>query len=111
VIAFFGLAAAQIRRELLDLARAHARRPTVRLANDPPDPAYDPTDLDRWTALHQAVESLPTDQREVFSFTFYHGCTQTQIAQLTGCSDRQVRRLWVDACLRLKTVVGTLPAP
>jgi RNA polymerase sigma-70 factor (ECF subfamily) len=45
---FFGLAAVHLRRELIDLARSHARRPTAHLAKDPPDPAGDSsTELDR----------------------------------------------------------------
>jgi len=107
---FFGLATVQIHRELLDLARSHARRPTVSLKGDPPDEADDSSELDRWTALHEAVERLPADRREVFSYAFYHGWTQSQIAELLGVSDRQVRRLWIDACLRLKEAVGKLPA-
>ena len=66
--------------------------------------------MDRWTALHEAVDRLPADRREVFDLTFYHGWTQSQIAELLGVSDRQVRRLWIDACLRLKEAVGELPA-
>jgi RNA polymerase sigma factor (sigma-70 family) len=107
---FFGLAAVHIRRELLDLARSHARRPTAHLTNDPTDSSGDNSiELDRWTALHEAVERLPTELRQVFSCSFYHGWTQGQIAELLGISDRQVRRLWVEACLRLKEAVGTLP--
>jgi RNA polymerase sigma-70 factor (ECF subfamily) len=108
---FFGLAAMHVRRELLDLARRHARRPTAPLANDPPDQAGDsPTELDRWAALHEAADRLPEELRQVYSCTFYHGWTQGQIAELLGVSVRQVRRLWVEACLRLKEAVGTLPA-
>jgi RNA polymerase sigma-70 factor (ECF subfamily) len=107
---FFGLAAVQIRRELLDLARSHARRPTEPLGQEPPAPAEDLTELDRWACLHEAVEHLPAEMRDVFSYTFYHGWTQAQIAELLGISDRQVRRLWVQACLRLKAAVVDLPA-
>src|SRR5262245_44303352 len=107
---FFGLAAVQIQRELLDLARHHARRPTVGLQGDPPEQADRSSELERWTALHEAVERLPADRREVFSCAFYHGWAQSQIAELLGISDRQVRRLWIDACLRLKEAVGKLPA-
>ena len=107
---FFNLAAVQIRRELIDLARSHARRPTVALASDPSAPAEDVRELDRWADLHEAVERLPPEPRQVFSYRFYHGWTQLQIAELLGVSDRQVRRLWIDACLRLKEAVGTLPA-
>jgi len=53
---FFGLAAKHPRRELLDLARSHARRPTAHLTDDLPDQAGDSTtELDRWTALHEAA--------------------------------------------------------
>jgi RNA polymerase sigma-70 factor (ECF subfamily) len=119
---FFRLAAEQIRRELLDLARYHRRRSAINeplppaggsdAAFDPPDPSsVDCRDLDRWSALHEAVESLPTDLREVFSLAFYHGQTQPQIAQLLGVSDRHVRRLWREACLRLNDLLGgDLPA-
>jgi RNA polymerase sigma-70 factor (ECF subfamily) len=107
---FFGLAAVQIRRELLDLARSHARRPTERLAQDPPDARQDTGELDRWTRLHEAVEQLPAELRDVFSYSFYHGWTQAQVAEVLHISDRQVRRLWVEACLRLKAAVEDLPA-
>ena len=107
---FFRLAAEQIRRELLDLARYHRRRdgvnqppPTVEV----PDPnALAPAELDRWTALHEAVERLPAELRELFSLSFYHDWSQAQIAQLLGVSDRQVRRLWRAACLRLNEMLG-----
>jgi RNA polymerase sigma-70 factor (ECF subfamily) len=106
---FFGLAAVQIRRVLLDLARSHARRPAEALAADPSELADDSTELDRWTRLHEAVEHMPAETRDVFSYTFYHGWTQRQIAEMLDISDRQVRRLWVEACRRLKTAVGDLP--
>ena len=108
---FFGLAALHLRRELLDLARSHARHPTAHLAKDPPEQADDtPDELDRWAALHEAAGRLPEGLRQVFACTFYHGWTQNQIAELLGVSERQVRRLWVEACLRLKAAVGDLPA-
>ena len=50
-----------------------------------------------------------TARGEVFSYRFYHGWTQTQMAELLGVSDRQVRRWWIEACLRLKESVGNLP--
>jgi RNA polymerase sigma factor (sigma-70 family) len=57
--------------------------------------------LDRRQALHEAVERLPAELREVFGLTFYHDWTQGQIAGLLGVSPRQVRRRWRDACRRL----------
>ena len=106
---FFRLAAEQLRRELLDLARYHRRRAPVSgqlsaVTVDQPDPAV--ADLDRWHALHEAVERLPAKLREVFALTFYHAWTQHQIAELFGVSTRQVRRLWRNACLRLNEMLG-----
>jgi RNA polymerase sigma factor (sigma-70 family) len=60
--------------------------------------------------LHEAIEQLPTEMRDVFSYTFYHAWTQAQIAEALGISDRQVRRQWVEACLQLKAAVNDLPA-
>ena len=60
--------------------------------------------------MHEAVEHLPAELRDVFSYRFYHDWPQTEIAELLGISDRQVRRLWVEACLRLKAAVYDLPA-
>jgi RNA polymerase sigma factor (sigma-70 family) len=107
---FFGLAAVQIRRELLDLAHSHARQPTKALTGDPSDHANVATDLDRWTLLHETVGTLPADLREVFTYAFYNGWTQSQIAEVLNLSERHVRRLWIEACKWLKTAVGELPS-
>jgi RNA polymerase sigma factor (sigma-70 family) len=108
---YYRLAAEQIRRELYDLARRYSRRPAGELGDiDPAEPASDSADdLLRWAALQEAVERLPTDEREVFGLTFYHGWTQPRIAALLQISDRQVRRLWTAACLRLNEAIGGLP--
>jgi RNA polymerase sigma-70 factor (ECF subfamily) len=114
---FFNLAAVQMRRELLDLARkARARRLGEAPPAAPDDsagggweaavPAAPDGDLDRWAALHAAVDGLPAVEREVFGLTFYHGWTQAQIAELLQVSERQVRRHWVDACRKLTQAVG-----
>jgi RNA polymerase sigma-70 factor (ECF subfamily) len=107
---FFGLAAVQIRRVLLDFARSHARRPVDALSADPSDRAHDSAELDRWARLHEAVGELPPELHDVFCYTFYHSWTQAQIAELLEISDRQVRRLWVEACRRMKAAVVDLPA-
>jgi len=113
---FFNLAAVHMRRELLDLSRAAACRPVFSKMQSDGGESEDllversDSDLDRWTRLHTAVEELPMEEREVFSLTFYHRWKQAQIAELLGISDRQVRRLWADACNRLRTAVGAMPA-
>ncbi len=120
---FFGLAAAQIRRELLDLAR-HYQGPHGTGKNhqsgvrpgeagaagiDPVDAGPQPGELDRWTALHTAVEVLPVEEREVFMLAFYHGWTQIQIAELFGLDERTIRRRWQKAAVLLQEAIGELP--
>jgi RNA polymerase sigma-70 factor (ECF subfamily) len=118
---FFSLAAEQIRRELLDLARRYqgphglGRRQAASL--DPAPDASTPgveaidvgpamEDLELWAELHQAVERLPTIEREVFSLVFYHGWKQSEIGDLLGVDERTVRRLWVTATSQLSEALG-----
>lgn len=111
---FFGLAAEQIRRELIDLAR-HYRGPMGPDRNLAPAPMPDAAapagdDLERWTAFHEAVHRLPAEEREVFMLTFYHGWTQVEIAELFGVDERTVRRRWQAAAGRLgESLGGRLP--
>jgi RNA polymerase sigma factor (sigma-70 family) len=105
---YYRLAAEQIRRELLDLARHCRRRAVNPLGQAEPDAPADPG-LAQWAALQEAVERLPAEEREVFGLTFYHGWSQAQIAELFQVSDRQVRRLWAQACTRLNREVGEVP--
>ncbi len=117
---FYNLAALEIRRELLDLARhyrhqnAHARpldaHPLERSSHDagydPPSDDDSVAGLDRWTAFHEQIERLPPELREVMSLTFYHGWTQQQIAELLQVSDRTIRRYWRDARRQLTEKLG-----
>jgi RNA polymerase sigma-70 factor (ECF subfamily) len=123
---FFGLAAEQMRREVLDLAR-HFYGPRGQGANhasaagpaaagaaafDPPDRAEDAAELERWCAFHEAVHELPVEEREVVGLVFYHGWTKAQVAELFQVDVRTVRRRWQSACLRLaERVGGDLPRP
>jgi RNA polymerase sigma-70 factor (ECF subfamily) len=115
---FLNLAAAQVRRELLDLAR-HFYGPQGWGANyagggsavrDAETQDTDGADLERWTAFHEAVEKLPAEEREVFGLTFYHGWTRQQVAELFGVDERTVRRRWRRACEALHEALrGALP--
>ena len=119
---FFGLAAEQVRRELLDLAR-HYYGPRGLGANyastggaaqklEVIDPAEDPAELERWCRLHEAVAELPEAEREIFGLMFYHGWPTAQVAELCEVSERTVRRRWRSACEQLQRLVGgELPRP
>ena len=120
--AFFGLAAAQMRRTLIDLARhyqgphglganhaSHAT-PAIGPAEDTPDRANTLGDLERWSAFHEAVDALPDEEREVFGLLFYHGLTQAEVAEVLELSTRTVRRHWHSACVRLREALhGDFP--
>jgi RNA polymerase sigma factor (sigma-70 family) len=118
---FLGLAAAHIRRELLDLARrcgAAKRRGDQPLATgetsecfDPSAPEEHPDELERWRRFHEEVEKLPVEEREVVGLRFYHGWSEAQIAELFGVTERTVRRRWAAGCARLADALGELPAP
>jgi RNA polymerase sigma-70 factor (ECF subfamily) len=119
---YFGLAAEQMRRELLDLARHyHARRvhgPSHAAdlkasdsgvsAPDPSAAVEDPDELEKWCAFHEAVERLPIEQREVVGLIYYHGWTQAEVAEHLGISKRSVQRHWAAAMLTLHELLKDL---
>jgi RNA polymerase sigma-70 factor (ECF subfamily) len=118
--AFFGLAAEQMRRELLDLARHYrsgkAAANLVGLPRDgdsdsgsegkePADRANDPDELRRWCAFHEEVARLPADEREVVGLIFYHGWEHAEVADLFGVSTKTISRRWQSALLKLRRLM------
>ncbi len=120
VRAFFGLAALQIRRVLIDLARHHggpegrgAHHATVGAGgagadeargdffNRQPGEADDGLTLMQWCEFHEAAGNLPDDEREVFDQVWYHGLSQGEAAQVLGVSLRTVNRRWQSARVKL----------
>jgi len=107
------LAATQIHRELIDLARHHAGPWSYAAnhgSNDLPQDAAAATGaqhvdglaaadplLDRWTRFHEVIAALPDEQREVFHLVWYVGADQKTIAALLGCSPRTVKTRWREA--------------
>lgn len=115
---FFGLAAEQVRRELLDLARRHAgangwgrrHRSGFHAPDgpglDPADAAPGPDELARWADFHEAVARLPAEEREAFMLDYYHGWSQAQVAELFGVDERTVRRRQRRAAESLHAALG-----
>jgi RNA polymerase sigma factor (sigma-70 family) len=122
------LATTHIERELIDLARRHAgpysyaRNHGTNMA-----PAADGGDatfivdgqvsaaaesaeaVDRWTRFHEAIESLPPEQREVFRLAWYLGADQKTIAHAVGCSERTVKTRWRAAREAIQAALGEPP--
>lgn len=108
-----GLAATQVRRELLDLAKKHRGSESYGANHDTNYHRIDgelrakiedaagqvesADSLERWTRLHAAAEKLPSKEREVFHMCWYLGLKQEEIASLIGCSLRTVKRRWESA--------------
>lgn len=111
---FFNLAATQVRRELLDMAKKHfgpegigANHHTDGLPPDDKggalhDKAAEPEDLTAWARFHAEVENLPAEELEVFNLLYYEGLTQEEAARVLGISFRTLKRRWQAAKLRLK---------
>lgn len=110
---FFNLAAAQVRWELLDLARHHFG-PLGDAANHHTDgqPADDaggslhsvgsePHDLESWSEFHRQVENLPRAEQEIVNLVFYDGLTQEEAAKLLGMSFRTFKRRWQSVKVKL----------
>jgi RNA polymerase sigma-70 factor (ECF subfamily) len=111
---FFALAATQIRRTLIDLARHHfgpegaaahhhseaghsdgPSKPNTAAVDEPPET------LEAWVRFHEAVERLPAEERDAFSLIWYGEATQKEAAELLGVSERTVLRRIVRARLQL----------
>jgi RNA polymerase sigma-70 factor (ECF subfamily) len=118
VKAFLGLAAQQIRRELLDLARhfhgpqgkmaLHSSRGHVSGAGipDKEDDTYEPSTLRQWSEVHEQIERLPEEERDVVGLLFYQGLTQTEAALVLGIALKTVQRRWRSALLKLNEILG-----
>jgi len=115
------LAATQVRRELLDLAR-RCRGPMSETANRgtnalPGRPqrlivehaAGDAESLERWEEFHLVIADLPPEEREIVHFAWYMGADQKTIAALVGCSTRTVKNRWRSARVRIAAALDGRP--
>jgi RNA polymerase sigma-70 factor (ECF subfamily) len=116
LVEFFRLAALQIRRELIDLARHYfgptRPAPDREGASEPSDLRDEPSHLASWGDFHEKIGALPDEQREVFDLIWYQGLTQGEAADLLHVSTKTVQRRWHDACLHVgEAMDGELPEP
>lgn len=104
------LAAVQIHRELVDLARRYAGSSSYQANHGTnvfhdegearyfvDDAAVEEEPLDRWERFHEAVEQLSPEQKEAFRLVWYLGADQKTIAAVMGCSERSVKNYWRQA--------------
>jgi len=118
---FVGLAAVQMRRVLIDLARHHfgpegagrkheSPAPDTGPAAEPADTTNDVKRLAAWTAFHEQMDLLPAEEREVFELHWYQGLTHGDAAAVLGVSVDTIKRRWQSARLLLyQALDGELP--
>ena len=123
---FFRVAALNIRRELLDLAKhyfgplghgaQHASWGSGDSSAGAPAPAdrgdlsTEPSRLAAWGEFHEQIGALPDEEREVFDLLWYQGLNQAEAAELLGVSERTIKRRWQAARLRLHEALhGEMP--
>ncbi len=124
---FFRLAAAQVRRELIDLARRYrgpqgpgAHHATwagrggsaegAALTAEASESTYDPGRLAALAEFHAAVAALGEADRDLFDLLWYQGLTQAEAAALLGITERTVNSRWLAARVRLgESLGGQLP--
>jgi RNA polymerase sigma-70 factor (ECF subfamily) len=123
---FLALAATQIRRTLVDLARHHfgpqgqaAKHHTDagglnsdggNLMQNKADTDHRPETLQLWADFHEAVGNLSAEQREVFELVWYGELGRADIAELLGVSEPTVKRRLRAARVHLfKALDGNFP--
>jgi RNA polymerase sigma factor (sigma-70 family) len=119
---FDNLAATQIRRELIDLARSYhgpegvgsnhhtdRKDPGVRLAQVANDSGQ-PDSLEEWTAFHEAVDRLPEEERQIMDLLWYDGLTHAQAAEALGVATKTVQRRWASARLMIRDALHGDPS-
>ncbi len=119
---FLRLAALQIRRELIELAKYYGNRADVGLGSAAGswsgsgasqvkfDDTDGPSQLAEWTEFHEKVKLLPDEEREVFELVYYGGFSQSVTAEIIGVHPRTVRKRWHGAQLDLfEALDGHLP--
>jgi RNA polymerase sigma-70 factor (ECF subfamily) len=112
-VQFFGLAATQIRRTLIDLARHHfgpeglgAQNYTDIRHADGHNSVSEPATLQQWTEFYEALDGLPREEREVVDLLWFDGFSQVEAATLLKVSERTVRRRWYSARYLLYTALA-----
>jgi RNA polymerase sigma factor (sigma-70 family) len=114
---YFSLAAAVIRRELIDLSRRYfgplgigANQAKSWLTNGSPDKSpvdyqhdstYDPVKLGCWSEFHEHIEKAALEERILFDLLWYQGLTLSEAAEACGLSERTLRRRWRTARINL----------
>ena len=119
---FYRLAATQMRRELIDMARHHygpegaarkhhtegiaAQRTGGGFVENQSAKSSEPVDIEAWSRFHEAVERLSESERDVVNLVWYKGMTQKEAAAILGVTDRTIKNRWRNAKLSLQEMLS-----
>jgi len=109
---FWGMAAEEVRRVLLDLTRHHfgphqiaayteTGLPIGAAPAERVDSNVGAANLERWTALHEQIAHLPEDERDITMALWYGGLTMSAAASVLGISPDIAQRRWKEARMLL----------
>jgi RNA polymerase sigma-70 factor (ECF subfamily) len=121
---YFHLAAANIRRVLIDLIRRYKglqsmagpeTKPTmadsagaaVGEVADPASVSRDALTLDDWSDFHETANGLPEEDRQAFDLLWYHELKQNEAAEVLGISLSTLKRRWQSARVKLTEKLGS----
>jgi RNA polymerase sigma-70 factor (ECF subfamily) len=124
---YFRLAAAIIRRELIDLSRryfgplglgANQAKSWLQDGSQHASPidfltdgTNDPVKLGSWSEFHEYIEKIPEEEQMLFDLLWYQGLTLSDAAEAMGQSERTVRRRWRTARINLhRALIDEFPA-
>lgn len=105
--------------ELNDLARYYRRRRLAdqnersgveassapALENNAADTTHHPGNLAAWTEVHDKIEAMPDELRQVVELLWYHEIDQSEAAELLGIARRTIIRRWEKAWLLSREVM------
>ena len=83
---------------------APADGPHAPVPEEKADLSHEPCSLAQWSELHQQIDALPDDEREVVGLLFYQGLSQREAAEVLTISVRTVQRRWHAALCKLHGV-------
>lgn len=100
---FFAIASTEMRCILVDYARRHRAEKRGGEAKRVPLPdalAYSGENAEEILALDTALDHLNAVKPEaarIVEMTYFGGMTQSEVAEVLGCSERTIKRQWVFA--------------
>ncbi|MBM4394535.1 MAG: FliA/WhiG family RNA polymerase sigma factor [Deltaproteobacteria bacterium] len=97
----------------LGLAGEDERRDVMQYLRDPSaaDPEAETSFREAAGILARAIEQLTARQRQVVTFYYYEGMSFKEIADLLSLTEGRISQLHTAAVAKLKTLLGTDPAP